>query len=97
MKYVTNINEAIELAQESFHDYMGENMKLFEIHENKYKYSTIFTMPDYKTDSLDDAIKHAIEKSKNEHCKECAKDHAQLALWLKELKSYRQTRKLLED
>ena len=38
--------------------------------------------------TLDEAIQHCIEKSKQE-CKQCAREHYQLALWLLELKYYR--------
>ena len=37
--------------------------------------------------NLDEAILHCLEQSKD--CTECAKEHYQLALWLKELKMYR--------
>lgn len=37
--------------------------------------------------TLDDAIQHCIEKSQG--CTQCAKEHQQLAEWLKELKQYR--------
>ena len=38
--------------------------------------------------TLDEAISHCLEQSKD--CTECAKEHFQLALWLKELKMYRE-------
>lgn len=41
-------------------------------------------MKKYKPMTLNDAIKHALEKAKGD-CN-CSKDHAQLADWLKELK-----------
>lgn len=42
--------------------------------------------------TLDEAITHCIEVAdQNEYqsCKECAKEHRQLAKWLTELKTYR--------
>ena len=39
--------------------------------------------------TLDEAIKHAEEKAKL-GCSECAKEHRELAAWLKELKWYRE-------
>ena len=43
--------------------------------------------------TLDEAIKHCEKRAKEnrtEGCIECAKDHEQLAEWLKELKEYRE-------
>ena len=39
---------------------------------------------------LDEAILHAEERAQESSCSECAKEHKQLAEWLKELKTYRQ-------
>lgn len=41
--------------------------------------------------TLEDAILHCLEQSKD--CTECAGEHYQLALWLKELKAYRELAK----
>ena len=41
--------------------------------------------------TLDEAILHA-EEVANSECSECAKEHKQLAEWLKELKGYREAR-----
>ena len=38
--------------------------------------------------NIDEAILHCLEESKD--CTECAKEHYQLAQWLKELKAYRE-------
>lgn len=38
---------------------------------------------------LDEAIEHAIEKSKKETGEGCRNEHAQLAAWLQELKDRR--------
>lgn len=41
--------------------------------------------------TLNEAIKHALEKASDKHCSiECRKDHAQLAHWLKELKQFKE-------
>ena len=43
---------------------------------------------------LEEAITHCIEvaeKNEDQSCKECAKEHRQLAEWLTELKLYRET------
>ena len=55
-------------------------------------------MADFNTSSpltLDEAIKHAEERA-SLSCDECAKQHRQLAEWLKELKQYREYLKPLE-
>ncbi|WP_367567771.1 hypothetical protein [Lacrimispora sp.] len=39
--------------------------------------------------SLEEAIKHCEDKAKEMGCSECAKDHLQLADWLRELKQLR--------
>ena len=39
--------------------------------------------------SLEEAIKHCEEKAKELSCSECAKQHLQLAIWLKELLDYK--------
>lgn len=40
--------------------------------------------------TLDEAIEHALEKSKdNNLCEECKDNHEQLYLWLSELKEYK--------
>lgn len=40
--------------------------------------------------TLDEAIEHALEKSKdNNLCEECKDNHKQLYLWLLELKEYK--------
>ena len=39
--------------------------------------------------TLDEAIEHSTEKAANEKCKHCAEEHAQLALWLMELRVYK--------
>lgn len=39
--------------------------------------------------TLDEAIEHTEEKAK-ENCGECSENHKQLALWLNELKYYRE-------
>ena len=36
--------------------------------------------------TLDEAIKHSKEKSKNSNCNKCAAEHKQLSEWLSELK-----------
>lgn len=44
--------------------------------------------------SLEEAITHCIEvaeENEDQSCKECAKEHRQLAEWLTELKLYRET------
>ncbi len=45
--------------------------------------------------TLNEAIKHCEEKSKELGCTKCGKEHAQLAEWLKELKRYRFTYSVL--
>lgn len=47
--------------------------------------------------TLNEAIKHCEEKSKELGCTKCGKEHAQLAEWLKELKRYRFTYSVLLD
>lgn len=44
--------------------------------------------------TLDDAIIHCSNRAKQD-CSDCAKEHAQLAEWLEELKGYR--KKQLKD
>ena len=41
--------------------------------------------------TLDEAIKHSIEKYQElkDTCKDCANEHLQVAVWLEELKEYR--------
>lgn len=39
--------------------------------------------------TLDEAIEHAEFMGKNIKCEECAREHFQLAEWLKELKEYK--------
>lgn len=46
--------------------------------------------------TLDEAIEHALEVSKSK-CGECAKEHAQLALWLLELKGLKALRSKKHD
>lgn len=44
--------------------------------------------------TLDEAITHCeevAEKNEEQSCKECAKEHRQLAEWLRELELYRET------
>ena len=51
---------------------------------------------DYMT--LDEAITHCTEvaeQNEDESCKECAKEHRQLAEWLKELKFYKDRQDLI--
>jgi len=43
--------------------------------------------------NIDDAINHCEEVAEN-RCDECGREHTQLAIWLRELKSLR---KILED
>ena len=40
--------------------------------------------------TIEEAILHAEERAKEASCKECADQHRQLALWLRELKMYRE-------
>ena len=47
--------------------------------------------------TLNEAIKHCEEKSKELGCTKCGKEHAQLAEWLKELQRYRFTYSVLLD
>lgn len=44
--------------------------------------------------TLDEAIKHCEEVSKECKNTECSLDHLQLAAWLKELKEYRENTKV---
>ena len=46
--------------------------------------------------TLDEAIKHAEEVAEEKRCEKCAKEHRQLAEWLKELKQLRE-QELCED
>lgn len=41
--------------------------------------------------TLEDAILHCIEQAKD--CTQCAEEHYQLAIWLKELQEYRKLAK----
>lgn len=43
---------------------------------------------------LESAIKHCYEVAESLGCTECAKDHRQLAEWLKELKAYKEQQKI---
>ncbi len=57
--------------------------------------------------TLDEAIKHCEEVAEEhtiynfyggyESCDECAKEHRQLAEWLRELKEYRKVRRILSQ
>ena len=44
--------------------------------------------------TLNEAIEHAKERAKQD-CSECAKEHAQLATWLTELKRYREKNRVI--
>ena len=74
---------------------MKLNTKQLRKQKNTITISTIESLKDIEpyarevvTLTLDEAIQHCIEKSKQE-CKQCAREHYQLALWLLELKYYR--------
>ena len=44
--------------------------------------------------TLEEAIAHAKERA-NQDCTDCAKEHAQLAEWLEELKAFREKERMI--
>lgn len=40
---------------------------------------------------LDDAIKHCEDVINSSECEDCRNEHKQLAIWLKELKEFKET------